>query len=152
MGTLWKRSIPEAVDKGLNLEFDEQQIEHLVVVGLRCCHPDYTIRPSIRQVINVLNSEAPLPNLPSKLPVPMYFAPPMQMYRFSYTSSSLTGSTKDGTQCSCSNCSTRSSMSAGSEKLFYIQAKLISNWVQICLFVHISCNLAQFMIFVFWID
>ena len=35
------------------------------------------------------------------------------------------------------------------EKLFYIQAKLISNWVQICLFVHVSCNLAQFMILFF---
>ena len=113
----------EAVDKGLNLEFDEQQIERLIVVGLRCCHPDYTIRPSIRQVINVLNSEAPLPNLPSKLPVPMYFAPPMQMYRFSYTSSSLTGSTKDGTQCSCSNCSTRSSMSTGSRKALLCSSK-----------------------------
>jgi len=35
----------EAVDKGLNLEFDEQQIERLIVVGLWCCHPDPTIRP-----------------------------------------------------------------------------------------------------------
>ncbi|KAE8010476.1 hypothetical protein FH972_006844 [Carpinus fangiana] len=60
----------------------------LMIVGLWCCHPDPTIRPSIRQVINVLNSEAPLPNLPSKFPVPMYFAPPMHMCRFSYTSSS----------------------------------------------------------------
>uniref|UniRef100_A0A2N9ES55 non-specific serine/threonine protein kinase n=1 Tax=Fagus sylvatica TaxID=28930 RepID=A0A2N9ES55_FAGSY len=101
----------EAVDKGLNMEFDEQQIERLMVVGLWCCHPDPTIRPSIKQVINVLNFEAPLPNLPSKLPVPMYFAPPMHVCKFSYTSSGLTGSTKDGTQCSCSNCSTFSSVS-----------------------------------------
>lgn len=60
----------EAVDKGLNLEFDEQQIERLIIVGLWCCHPDPTVRPSIRQVINILYFEAPMPNFPSKLPVP----------------------------------------------------------------------------------
>jgi serine/threonine protein kinase len=111
-----KGQLLEAVDKGLSMEFDEKQTECLMVVGLWCCHPDPTNRPSIRQVINVLNSEAPLPNLPSKFPVPMYFAPPMHMCRFSYTSSSaLTGSSKDQTQCSCSSCSTaHSSASAGS--------------------------------------
>jgi hypothetical protein len=62
----------EAVDKGLSMEFDESQVECLIVVGLWCCHPNPTIRPSIRQVINVLNFEAPLPKLPSKLPEPMY--------------------------------------------------------------------------------
>lgn len=37
------------------------------------------------------------------------------------------------------------------EKLFYMF--VCSNmFVQICLFVHVSCNLAQFMIVVFWID
>lgn len=113
MGSVWKRP----AHKGLSMEFDEKQTECLMVVGLWCCrHPDPTIRPSIRQVINVLNSEAPLPNLPSKFPVPMYFAPPMHMCRFSYTSSSgLTGSSKDQTQCSCSSCSTtHSAASAGS--------------------------------------
>ncbi|XP_004509794.1 L-type lectin-domain containing receptor kinase IX.1-like [Cicer arietinum] len=99
----------EGVDKGLlNLEFDEKQMEYLMVVGLWCCHPDYTMRPSIRQVINVLNFEATLPSLPSKLPVPMYYAPPMEMCRFSYTSNGLTNTTKGS--------STYSSMSAGSRK------------------------------------
>ena len=102
-----KSQLLDAVDKGLNMEYDEKQMECLMIVGLWCCHPDPTIRPSIRQVINVLNSEAPLPNLPSKFPMPMYFAPPMQMCRFSCTSSSsLIGSSKDQTQCSCSSCST----------------------------------------------
>jgi hypothetical protein len=113
-----KNQLLDAVDKGLSMEYAEKQMECLMIVGLWCCHPDPTILPSIRQVINVLNFEAPLPNLPSKFPVPMYFAPPMHMCRFSYTSSSgLTGSSKDQTQCSCSSCSTtHSSASAGSRK------------------------------------
>ncbi|KAJ6989709.1 hypothetical protein NC653_018259 [Populus alba x Populus x berolinensis] len=99
-------------------DFDERQMECLTIVGLRCCHPDYTIRPSTRQVINVLNFEAPLPALPSKFPVPMYYAPPMSMCKFSYTSSGITAdSERYRTQCSCSSCSTNSSMlSAGSTK------------------------------------
>ncbi|KAA8531472.1 hypothetical protein F0562_006175 [Nyssa sinensis] len=105
----------EAADKGLSMELDERQLECLMVVGLWCCHPDYNLRPTIRQVINVLNFEAPLPSLPSKLPVPMYYAPPMHMCRFSYTSSAgLTDTGRNRTQCSCSSCS--SLMSAGSAK------------------------------------
>ncbi|XP_074301828.1 L-type lectin-domain containing receptor kinase IX.1-like [Silene latifolia] len=84
----------EAVDKRLNEEFDLQQTECLMVVGLWCCHPDYSQRPSIRQVINVLNMDSPLPILPSKQPVPTYFAPPMNMDLYSNTSSSaFSGST-----------------------------------------------------------
>ncbi|XVF15324.1 hypothetical protein REPUB_Repub09cG0141900 [Reevesia pubescens] len=115
-----KGQILEAVDKRLGKVFDEREMEYLMVTGLWCCHPDSTHRPSIRQVINVLNSEAPLPNLPSKLPVPMYYAPPMNLCKFSYTSSStgFTDSEKYRTQCSCSSCSTQthSSTSAGSGK------------------------------------
>jgi serine/threonine protein kinase len=110
-----KSQLFEAVDKGLSMEFDEGQMECLMVVGLWCCHPDPTNRPSMRQVLHVLNFEAPFPNLPSKLPVPMYFEPPMHMCKFSNTSSDLTSS-KDQTQCSCSSCSTNSSMSAGPSK------------------------------------
>ncbi|KAG7969660.1 hypothetical protein I3843_07G042500 [Carya illinoinensis] len=110
-----KGQILEAVDKGLCAEFDEQQIECLMIVGLWGCHPDSTIRPSIKQVINVLNFEAPLPSLPSKLPVPMYFAPPVDMCRFSYTSPGFTGSATDQTRGSSGSGSTYSSTtSAGS--------------------------------------
>ncbi|KAK8471662.1 hypothetical protein PHAVU_003G287101 [Phaseolus vulgaris] len=101
-----KGKLLEAADEKLNLEFEEQQMECLMVVGLWCCHPDHTMRPSIRQVISVLNFEAPLPSLPSKLPVPMYFAPPIDISQFSYTSSLVTGTTKES--------STYSSMSTGS--------------------------------------
>ena len=74
-----KGQILEAVDKGLSMEFDKGQIESLMVVGLWCCHPDPTSRPSIRQVIHVLNFESQLPNLPSKYPIPMYFGSQMHL-------------------------------------------------------------------------
>ncbi|KAJ0096557.1 hypothetical protein Patl1_28373 [Pistacia atlantica] len=60
-----------------------------------------------RQVINVLNFQAPLPSLPSKLPVPMYYAPPMDLCKFTYKSSGVT-------QSSVNSYSTYSSTSAGS--------------------------------------
>ncbi|KAJ6943044.1 L-type lectin-domain containing receptor kinase IX.1-like [Populus alba x Populus x berolinensis] len=64
-----------AVDEKLQPEFDENQMECLMIVGLWCAHPDRNIRPSIRQAIHVLNFEAPLPNLPTKMPVPLYHVP-----------------------------------------------------------------------------
>ncbi|CAL9111942.1 unnamed protein product, partial [Musa acuminata var. zebrina] len=67
-----RRTILEAADPRLNGDFDETQMECLMVVGLWCAHPDYNVRPSIRQAINALNLETPLPELPPKMPVPMY--------------------------------------------------------------------------------
>ncbi|XP_044481359.1 LOW QUALITY PROTEIN: L-type lectin-domain containing receptor kinase IX.1-like [Mangifera indica] len=91
-GLYGKGQLHEAADKRLMRDFDERQMECLMIIGLWCCHPDYTLRPSIRQVINALNFEAPLPSLPSKLPVPTYYAPPMDMSKFTYTTSGVTQS------------------------------------------------------------
>ncbi|KAH7566798.1 hypothetical protein JRO89_XS08G0236900 [Xanthoceras sorbifolium] len=96
-----KDQLFEAVDHRLGSEFDERQMECLMIVGLWCCHPDYNVRPSIRQAINVFNFEAPLPSLPSKLPVPMYSALPM-------------GQFTDKTETSNGSCPNYSSRSAGS--------------------------------------
>ncbi|QHO58724.1 L-type lectin-domain containing receptor kinase IX [Arachis hypogaea] len=65
----------EAVDPKLCGEFDENQMERVLGVGLWCVHPDYKFRPCIRQVIQVLQFEAPLPILPEKMPVPTYLPP-----------------------------------------------------------------------------
>lgn len=54
------------------MEFDGKQVEFLIVVGLWCCYPDPSMRPSIKQVTNALNFEHPLPNLPSEFLVPRY--------------------------------------------------------------------------------
>ncbi|XP_020409515.1 L-type lectin-domain containing receptor kinase IX.1 [Prunus persica] len=68
--------VNEAADPKLSGDFDKKQMECLMIVGLWCAHPDYNMRPSIQQAIQVLNFEVPLPNLPSKMPVATYFAPP----------------------------------------------------------------------------
>jgi hypothetical protein len=71
-----KKALLEAADWRLKGEFDGKQMEHLMVVGLWCAHPDYTHRPSIRQALNVLKFEAPLPVLAPKMPVPTFFPLP----------------------------------------------------------------------------
>ncbi|GJT39742.1 concanavalin A-like lectin/glucanase superfamily protein [Tanacetum coccineum] len=53
-----------AVDERLNKDFDAEQAKCLMMVGLWCAHPDRGLRPSIRQAIQVLNFEAPIPDLP----------------------------------------------------------------------------------------
>ncbi|XP_059445106.1 L-type lectin-domain containing receptor kinase IX.1-like [Corylus avellana] len=64
----------EAVDPRLGGDFDEQQMERLMIVGLWCAHPDRNLRPSIRETIHVLNFEAPLPILPLDMPRPTHLA------------------------------------------------------------------------------
>ncbi|BFG29152.1 hypothetical protein CerSpe_154260 [Prunus speciosa] len=59
--------VNEAADPKLCGDFDKKQMECLMIVGLWCAHPDYNMRPSIQQAIQVLNFEVPLPNLPSKM-------------------------------------------------------------------------------------
>ncbi|KAL7227539.1 hypothetical protein ACSBR1_022402 [Camellia fascicularis] len=67
----------EALDSKICADFVQEEVECLMIVGLWCAHPDHNLRPSIRQAIHVLNFEAPLPILPTKMPVPTYFAPSM---------------------------------------------------------------------------
>ncbi|GFP86854.1 L-type lectin-domain containing receptor kinase ix.1 [Phtheirospermum japonicum] len=69
----------DGTDPNLSTGFEEREMEQLMVVGLWCVHPDSNCRPSIRQAIQVLNFEAPLPILPPELPVPMYFGPTMSI-------------------------------------------------------------------------
>ncbi|XP_024024085.1 L-type lectin-domain containing receptor kinase IX.1-like [Morus notabilis] len=65
----------DVVDERLCMEFDVKQLECLLTVGLWCVHPDHNLRPSIKEVIQVLSFEAPLPDLPKNMPVPNYHAP-----------------------------------------------------------------------------
>ncbi|KAI6694988.1 hypothetical protein NL676_022698, partial [Syzygium grande] len=65
----------EAVDERMGLDFDEKQVDCLMMVGLWCAHPDWKLRPSIWQAIQVLKFEADVPNLPMKMPVPIYCVP-----------------------------------------------------------------------------
>ncbi|XP_050371600.1 L-type lectin-domain containing receptor kinase IX.1-like [Argentina anserina] len=72
--------IIEAADPKLCGEFDEKQMECLLIVGLWCSHPDHNSRPLIQQAIQVLNFELPLPNLPLKMPEA--FAPLLTLSMF----------------------------------------------------------------------
>ena len=92
----------EAVDETLNGDYDMDEMKCLMTIGLWCAHPDHTLRPSIRQAIKVLNYEAPLPSLLSKMPMPLYnyYAPAGTMtadqIQFTCTSKeSSTPATKD---------------------------------------------------------
>ncbi|KAA8536366.1 hypothetical protein F0562_028844 [Nyssa sinensis] len=117
MGNLLK-----AADPKLCSEFDEEQMQCLMIVGLWCACPDYKLRPSIKQAIQVLNFEAPLPNLPSKMPLPTYFSPPENMPAFSISSSYVvTGSEGGQTQSSSFSYNTNSSASTSSALLSYPQ-------------------------------
>ncbi|CAI0376430.1 unnamed protein product [Linum tenue] len=60
-----------AIDKRL-VDFDEREVECLIVVGLWCAHPDSCQRASIRQAIQVLKFELPFPCLPEKRPFPVF--------------------------------------------------------------------------------
>ncbi|GLT44196.1 hypothetical protein SLA2020_181070 [Shorea laevis] len=70
-----KGKLHSGVDERVKKDFDEKQAECLMTVGIWCSHPDSNFRPSIKLAIQVLNFEAPMPNLPTKMPVPMYHAP-----------------------------------------------------------------------------
>ncbi|CAJ2636329.1 unnamed protein product [Trifolium pratense] len=83
-----------AMDENLKRDFDEKQVECLMIVGLWCAHPDVNLRPSIRQAIQVFNFEVSLPNLPPKRPVATYHAPPTPSV--SSVEASITNSLQDG--------------------------------------------------------
>lgn len=82
-----------AMDENLRKDFDEKQVECLMIVGLWCAHPDVSLRPSIRQAIQVLNFEVSMPNLPPKRPVATYHAPTPSV---SSVEASITNSLQDG--------------------------------------------------------
>ncbi|KAK9073970.1 hypothetical protein SSX86_006564 [Deinandra increscens subsp. villosa] len=62
----------EAVDPSLGSDFEVEEIKGLMVIGLWCMHPYSELRPSMRQVIQVLNHQASLPVLPSMMPTGSY--------------------------------------------------------------------------------
>ncbi|XP_059654638.1 L-type lectin-domain containing receptor kinase IX.1-like [Cornus florida] len=74
----------EAADPKLSADFDKKEMECLMIVGLWCAQLDSNLRPSIKQAIHVLNFEAPLPNLPSEMPMPTYGTIPMFSAALSY--------------------------------------------------------------------
>uniref|UniRef100_A0A0C9QPJ7 TSA: Wollemia nobilis Ref_Wollemi_Transcript_14673_1533 transcribed RNA sequence n=1 Tax=Wollemia nobilis TaxID=56998 RepID=A0A0C9QPJ7_9CONI len=64
--------ILDAVDERLGGNFNPEEMERLMAVGLLCSHPDPKERPTMREVIKIFKFEAPLPYIPSNLPVAVY--------------------------------------------------------------------------------
>ena len=67
----------DVADQRLGGHFDEQQMNCLLIVGLWCAHSEYDHRPSIREAIQVLNFEAPLPPLQFDIPRSSHHTPTM---------------------------------------------------------------------------
>jgi serine/threonine protein kinase len=86
----------DAADPRLNGDFDEQQMERLMIVGLWCAHPDRNLRPSIRETIHVLNFETPLPILPSTMPGPTHPAPQVNKHAMSLSIASVSTNYVEG--------------------------------------------------------
>ena len=66
-----------AVDQRLGGHFDEQQMKYLLILGLWCAHYEYDRRPSIKEALQVLNFEAPLPLLQFDTPRSSHHTPTM---------------------------------------------------------------------------
>ncbi|XP_010689175.2 L-type lectin-domain containing receptor kinase IX.1 [Beta vulgaris subsp. vulgaris] len=62
-----------AIDKRLAMDFSAKETECLLLVGLWCVHPEYNMRPSVKQAIQVLNFEAALPTISLERPTPMTY-------------------------------------------------------------------------------
>ncbi|XP_041016526.1 L-type lectin-domain containing receptor kinase IX.1-like [Juglans microcarpa x Juglans regia] len=62
--------ILKAADEKLGMNFHEDEIKRLLVVGLWCTQPNDRKRPKAGQVIKVLRLEAPLPELPHDMHEP----------------------------------------------------------------------------------
>ncbi|RVW75790.1 hypothetical protein CK203_059889 [Vitis vinifera] len=51
LGPLWVGKLLEAADPRLFVDYDDQQMEQLMIVGLWCAHPDCNARPSMREAM-----------------------------------------------------------------------------------------------------
>ncbi|XXG54510.1 hypothetical protein AAC387_Pa03g2371 [Persea americana] len=61
----WKKGeIVEATDVRLGNEYAKEEMELVLKLGLLCLHPTASTRPSMRQVIQFLDGDCPLPTLP----------------------------------------------------------------------------------------
>jgi serine/threonine protein kinase len=101
----------EAVDPRLGGDFDEQEMERLMIVGLWCAHLDRNLRPSIREIIHVLNFETPLPILSSYMSGPTHLAPVVNRQAMPLSISSGSSNYEGGRNPYSSNSHTNSSLS-----------------------------------------
>ncbi|XP_057868315.2 L-type lectin-domain containing receptor kinase IX.1-like [Cryptomeria japonica] len=94
--------ILDAADGKLGGNFNVQEMERVMKVGLMCSHPDPNARPNMETVVNILKRGAELPHVSLKFPVPVYGHRPSADITASSTS------TVDGVLYSSSKLSTSS--------------------------------------------
>ncbi|XP_057831906.1 L-type lectin-domain containing receptor kinase IX.1 [Cryptomeria japonica] len=82
----------EAAAEDLRGEFNDREMERLMVVGLWCSNPDSKARPTMREVIKVLRLEAPLPSIPLNMPVAVYVSADPLRHSVELNSATLNGS------------------------------------------------------------
>ncbi|GJR57557.1 L-type lectin-domain containing receptor kinase VIII.1-like protein [Tanacetum coccineum] len=63
-----ERRLLEAADPRLGGEFEEGEMMKVLLVGLLCSHPDANVRPTMRQVVQMLAGEAEVPLVPRTKP------------------------------------------------------------------------------------
>jgi serine/threonine protein kinase len=62
-------NIMQAADPRLECAYDMQEMRTMLLVGLLCSHPDPSTRPSMGEVVQILNNEVGVPRIPTKKPV-----------------------------------------------------------------------------------
>ncbi|XP_019168941.1 PREDICTED: L-type lectin-domain containing receptor kinase IX.1-like [Ipomoea nil] len=62
----------QGADPKLGRNFDEEEMERLMMIGLWCAHPDSNCRPKISHALNCLKFQVQLPSLPPEMPKPFY--------------------------------------------------------------------------------
>ncbi|KAL8243263.1 hypothetical protein R6Q59_009521 [Mikania micrantha] len=68
---LWEeKRLVDAGDDNLTGEFDRSDIEMVLMVGLICVHPNYQMRPTMKEVLKMLKGEV-VPELPEVKPTVM---------------------------------------------------------------------------------
>ncbi|XP_038719327.1 probable L-type lectin-domain containing receptor kinase S.5 [Tripterygium wilfordii] len=80
--------ILDGVDPKLEEEYEVEEVERMLVLGLGCCHPNPHHRPSMKTVLQVLKGEAAPPNMPTNRPL---FVWPAMPPSFNDSENSLAG-------------------------------------------------------------
>ncbi|KAF8108175.1 hypothetical protein N665_0114s0065 [Sinapis alba] len=70
MWSLWEKGkVLDGVDVMLKEEFDAEEMERVLMVGMVCSHPDCEKRPRVKEAVRIIRGEAPLPVLPARRPL-----------------------------------------------------------------------------------
>lgn len=70
MWSLWETGkVLDGADTMLREEFDAEEMERVLMVGMVCAHPDCEKRPRVKEAVRIIRGEAPLPVLPARRPL-----------------------------------------------------------------------------------